>query len=154
MIAIGVDPGKVTGLAWWNSDTNVFHSEETSAPDTVLSCMMNVHSEKRLILGCERFTPRGNSHKMTAQPDALHVIGQVKSLCGLYRNVTWRLQPPSTAKRLTTDATLRRLGWYTPTKDKHANDAARHLMLILLTLESELAYGMLHPDKVVTNLSE
>lgn len=154
MIAIGVDPGKVTGIAWWDSATNKFAAHETDNPNYVLSCFMNLNANERVILGCERFTPRRNSHKMTAQPDALHVIGQVKSLCGLYRNVTWRLQPPSTAKRLTTDATLRRLGWHTPTKDKHANDAARHLMLILLTLEPELAYGMLHPDKVATSLTE
>ena len=78
---------------------------------------------------CESFIPRPGAK--TWQPDAIETIGVLRHLCRWHRH-RFELQAPADAKRFSTDAKLKRLGWYQPTEGGHANDAIRHLLLALV----------------------
>jgi hypothetical protein len=83
------------------------------------------------IVVAERWDSPGRNQPMTAQVDAIETNGAARWIASQY-NATFGLQPRAEAKKVMTDATLRRLGWYVRTKDGHANDAARQLGLALL----------------------
>jgi hypothetical protein len=91
----------------------------------------------RLSIGSERYTiPTGRS-VVTAQQDAIMCNGALDWLSSQYE-VTFVLQPRAEVKKLTTDALLKKLGWYKKTKDSHANDAARHACFHLFVTRPEL----------------
>jgi hypothetical protein len=80
----------------------------------------------------ERWDTAGRSNRpMTAQLAAIETNGAARWITSQY-DATFGLQPRGEAKKVMTDATLRRLGWFKKTKDGHANDAARHVGLALL----------------------
>lgn len=76
---------------------------------------------------CESFTIAAHTAKKTRQYWSLESIGAIRWAC-MKAGVSFTLQSPADAKGFATDAKLKALGWYTPTKDGHANDAARHLL--------------------------
>jgi hypothetical protein len=84
----------------------------------------------RLWMGYERFDITSNTHKMTRQDDALHVIGVCRYLAQKWD--VRLLEPaqqasPTTAER----AKLKALGWWVPGKDD-AQSAAAHLLRYLV----------------------
>jgi len=80
----------------------------------------------------ERWDNIGRSTRpMTTQLAAIETNGAARWISSQY-DATFGLQPRGEAKKVMTDATLRRLGWYKKTKDGHANDAARHIGFALL----------------------
>ena len=83
------------------------------------------------IVACERWDSAGRNRPMTPQVDAIETNGAARWIASQC-NATFGLQSRSEAKKTMSDATLRKLGWFKRTKDGHANDAARHLGLMLL----------------------
>lgn len=143
MIIVGVDPGKITGIAIYVSadefeDPSHGHtivSEEVPAREVgtfLRQWTAGIHS-KNMIWAVEKFIIMPGRPK-TAQPDALLVTGIVQGLAVGSRYVE---QGPGPAKRMCNDQVLKRLGWYTPTKDGHANDAKRHIVLAMATYYQE-----------------
>lgn len=139
MILVGVDPGKVTGIAvWW--DPFVYdNSEKLSDVDTaevesstfVVPVIRRILDDRRpFAIGVERYI---QNPKKSHQPAASEVTGAVKSLCEelLVRCV---YQSPGPAKRAGSTATLKKLGWWTPTPDGHANAALGNMLLLMATV--------------------
>ncbi len=145
MILVGVDPGKVTGIAvWW--DPHVYdNSEKGSDVDTaevesstavvpvirrMLRCDERDYYRRPFAIGVERYIQ--NTRK-THQPAASEVTGAVKSLCEelLVRCV---YQSPGPAKRAGSTNVLKKLGWWTPTPDGHANAALGNMLLLMATV--------------------
>jgi len=90
----------------------------------------------------ERFDTPPGKRVLTAQPDAQKANGAleyVATQCG----VTFRQQSRGDAKKVGSDAVLRRLGWYIKTKDGHANDASRQAAYFLHQHHPELWLNML-----------
>jgi hypothetical protein len=144
MIVIGVDPGKVTGLAVW-CDHRCGSAWHTYAPDTLevedstvvaamLRRMLGEHAGRHPdLMAIERFV---QGSRKTHQPHAQRVTGAVAELA-TELDVKLVYQSPSPALKIAPNALLRRIGWYVPTRDQHANSAQRQVLLVLATFFPE-----------------
>lgn len=127
-----VDPGKMAGIAMLTLPyENVPATWEYSALEAVrfLDDFLGMAGSTKAIVVCESFVPRPGTR--TWQPDALEVIGALRYLSEKHSHV-FELQSPAQAKAFSTDDKLKRIGWYTPTKGGHANDAVRHMLLAVV----------------------
>ena len=143
MIIIGVDPGKVTGLAVW-CDRRC-GSDHPERPDTsevanadvcgaMLRRMLSEHDGvKPNLIAVERFV---QGSRKTRQPDALHVTGAVGGIASEL-GVKVVYQSPSPALKIAPNTLLRRIGWYVASPGQHANAAQRHVLLALATFFPE-----------------
>jgi len=68
---------------------------------------------------------------MSTQVDAIEVNGAARWIASQC-DATFALQSRSEAKRIATNQLLKQLNWRKQTKDGHADDAARHLILTVL----------------------
>lgn len=124
MFIISVDPGLVTGMdlytAGHRETLEVPHAEVGSALRRWNAALSGVH--ERIDMAVERYTMTPGIK--SPQPHALMIMGVCEDHA---RHNSWTLSyyTPGMSKKLCTNDTLRRLGWWTPTKDGHANDARR-----------------------------
>jgi hypothetical protein len=136
---IAVDPGGTTGIATTVFDGDGGWSGFSSREEIHLSGALNwvdlllTHKVANHELVVERFTITPATARMSAQYDALYIIGALMYLAH-ETQVKMTLQPPAGAKRVATNARLEQLGWRNPTKGGHADDAARHLLVRALKL--------------------
>ena len=129
---LAIDPGKMCGVAMRTVRDVVVPPgtwewpawEAVQFVDDVLST-----ADSGINVVVESFVPRPGTR--TWQPDALEVIGAVRWTCLKYHH-EFELQTPAQAKAFSTNEKLKRIGWYSPTKDGHANDAVRHLLLAMV----------------------
>jgi hypothetical protein len=130
-VVLGVDPGKTVGLAVYRAGQ--FHSHQMAAIDAVawMSGWLSGNEERPIVVGIERFT-RGSAtgHHLSAQDDAERVIALVSDMCAAM-DVSVSLQSAADAKKTVPDRQLKAAGWYV-TGRGHANDAARHMGLLLM----------------------
>lgn len=139
MIIIGIDPGNVTGMALWDLEKEAPTQwlEEPSA--TVgnalrkwLDYFVPAHAE--VVLSVEKYTMTPGIK--TAQPAALMVMGVLEDIAQ-FRDIKLDYHLPSTTKKQVSNTMLRKLGWWTPTKDGHANDALRLLLCELSRVDPQ-----------------
>lgn len=127
-LIIGVDPGKVTGLAWLIDD--VFMSSEYSSMNacTTIDSLIRVYGEQdAVIIAVERYNITQQTTKLTRQYDALEVIGVCRWIACLH-DAQFLLQSASGAQRCGNRDVLRTLGWWKPGGD-HLNKAAAQVAL-------------------------
>lgn len=142
MIVISVDPGKVTGVSVW-LDGQV-DNVELPAMESVKHVHAAIRSQQAAgkniegQLVCESYTVNANTVRHKRQYDALEVIGACRYL-SLHYGLEFRLQPPPNRNLIKSD-TLKKLGWWSPSKDKHMIDSAKHLAIACLRL------GILKPE--------
>lgn len=138
MMIIAVDPGAGTGIAYYNTDTDEHWAGEYEyaqvAPKVETLIRYGLRRGYTVKVVCEKYvmTPGRKS----PQPEALMHMGAVEWICrseGV--SLTWQF--PGPAKSTVPDAILRKLGWHRVTKDGHANDAARHVLLWLAHNDTE-----------------
>jgi hypothetical protein len=143
---IGVDPGEVTGVAFYN--VNGFTSVELPGGDA-----MSFISERalkrvplgRLHIGCERWVNRSHVGRMSAQPRAQLLIGALTEFARTQAGVELELQSPGDAQRAVSHSVLKRLQWDRSTRDGHANDAAAQIGLLMLRHFPALWYQLINP---------
>lgn len=134
---IAIDPGKVTGIAVREEGVE-FASSEIPTRAQVYAWLFSlppVGVPTTLIV--ERYDITAQTHKLSAQKDALYLIGAVE-MTAQRIGARFYLSPRS-AKAFATDAKLRHLGWYKPSPGGHQNDAARHLLTYLAQEERDPA---------------
>lgn len=126
---VWLDPGKITGLAWYDIDADRFGSAQYDESELldVLDALISAHPG--IAVGWEMYlqTPR-------SQGDASYSLGEiakVRRLCATRFVTMLKPQPSSTRNLQSTVVFLRRLGWYRPGLG-HANDAACHLFRHLI----------------------
>ena len=132
---IAVDPGKTTGIACL-SDAGHFsafaHSYDV-ALDYVMDSVTNIWIHPKLTVVIEDFIISERSGKTgTAnwrRGMELEFIGAARWMCKKH-DVRFVLQTAQQAKTFSTDAKLKRVGWWTKGTD-HPRDAARHLLLYM-----------------------
>jgi len=134
VIIVGVDPGKVTGLAVWCDGCGMSHPERpdtaevesSTAVGAVLYRMLAEHGSARAnLIAIERFV---QSSRKTRQPHALQVTGEIGALAAnLGIKVVY--QSPGPSVKIASNQRLRELGWYVYSRDQHANAAQRHVLL-------------------------
>jgi hypothetical protein len=131
-VIIGIDPGKVTGLCVAEGDFISPQLLELPAYEAMIYLDQRLRrtGERVHAVVCERYTQQ--SLKITPQYDALEVIGVVRFIT---RQLAARLVLQGRAQRkIVTDDMLRAVGWWKRAGDGHANDAARHTLLFLSTV--------------------
>jgi len=138
-LLIAYDPGKLTGCASCVFDTDTkevsafagVQADPTSVLDGLWQLVQVVPTHLRICVGYERFTITQATTKLSRQYDALDFIGALKWIT---HHCTIDVDPPrdpAAAKGTVSNDKLRRLEFWTPSSE-HANDAARHLVLMLL----------------------
>lgn len=141
MILVGVDPGKVTGIAaWWSPAVydsshrgTPLDTAEVEAAHVTATLRRMLDGERPTLIAVERYKQNG---RKTHQPQAYEVAGAVRSLA---EELTVRCvyQSPSPAQRVGSAARLRQLGWFVKTPGGHANAASGHVLLSLATFYPE-----------------
>jgi hypothetical protein len=120
-----LDPGKITGIATFDTQTRQFHSWEMPDRKHVYAQIDELFFSDFVV--AERYTITGQTAKFSQQLDALYIIGALESHAQIY-GTGFALQSPSQAKSFSTNEKLKHLGWWYATAGGHANDAARHLL--------------------------
>jgi hypothetical protein len=133
-LVLGVlDPGMTTGFVTYHLDSGLFIPEQLNFNDTCMRLMgLAVEHAANLIVVSESFRITMQTAKNTQAPWSLELIGVARMVSRLYTGRELHMQDPSSAKRFSSDAKLKHMGWYNSGKG-HANDASRHLLLTLAT---------------------
>ena len=129
---IAVDPGKVSGVALWHPDIPVQIKADELLPLEVLGLVCQLDDKYDTTVVTEKFTISERTIKTALSLDALDINGWL-TLESQRKNFELVMQTPAQAKAFATDDKLKALDWYERTKDGHANDAARHLLVYLIT---------------------
>lgn len=130
---IAVDPGKMCGLIVVNEvdGRTVLHAE-LSPYETVETVWSMLHGTQPLTVVSERFVITPQTHKHTRQYDAIETIGALRYVCRR-TDTDFELQSREVKDRVKNE-TLKLLGWWKPTLDGHANDAAKHAFAAFMRL--------------------
>lgn len=146
-LIIGVDPGKMTGLAWLID--GVFLSVDLPALDACnkVSQLLQSRDGRSAILAIERYNITAQTIKLTRQYDALETIGVCRWLAHIH-GVQFILQAASTAQRCGNRDVLRTLGWWKPGGD-HLNKAAAQVALAYQTTSPLEFTRRLEPGMII-----
>ena len=129
---IAMDPGKTSGWAMWDNHGHHFESGE----DDFYHMAQRLHVAGKMMadklhIVTEAFLITVNTAKNTQATWSLELNGVAKYVSMAYCDAEATVQLQSAAKRFGSDDRLKSLGWHKPGKG-HANDAARHLLLLLV----------------------
>jgi hypothetical protein len=125
---VGIDPGKASGFASYDSDTGVFFSNEYATTVLYRKLERMVWAEMKPEFIIERFDINAGTVKKTAQPEAAGVIAVLEYLCIVGHANMYRSS--RTRKGYATNRKLKALGWFKG-GEGHSDDAARHLLAFL-----------------------
>ena len=131
-VVLAIDPGKMSGIAVWRDHAPaLITTDELNVNDTI-QFAVNMHKHNHdLEIVSEKFTISERTIKTSLSLDALDINGWLKLQGYRWSVVVDLSQTPTSAKKFATDAKLKTLDWFERTKDGHANDAARHLLVYL-----------------------
>lgn len=139
-LVIGGDTGLSVGYcALWDTERIAYGQAEPNDAIAAIVDLMREHAQKPdtwVTLALERFTISKRTAHMTQQPQALEVIGALRSHAHQL-GVVVMLQEIAPAKIIAPNALLRKLGWYLKGSDvgapdaDDANDATRQALLWL-----------------------
>lgn len=133
MITIAIDPGLVSGVALISSEWANPMVEEIRGRENLYDWFMErfaAYAKVELEVVVESYHITHRTPQLSAQYDALYIIGAVELLCRS-DNRKMFLQSPAT-KGFGNNKKLQALGWWFPSTGGHGNDACRHLMLHLV----------------------
>jgi len=133
MMILGIDPGGTTGLAMldvrspreWSIETREMPADE--ALDWLHWELL--HSGDVDLVAIERFFISARTARLSAQHDAIEIIGAVRMCCRATDTDMVR-QSPADAKTVWPDHRLQSAG--ITVRGEHARDAARHAALASL----------------------
>lgn len=130
MITIAIDPGLVTGTAIMATGewAHPINEEITGRSNFYewLTAKFSWYSGEELEVVIETFEITRKTGMLTAQYDALYIIGATEFLCAADHRHLF-MQSPA-LKAFGSNNKLKALGWYAPSTGGHANDANRHLL--------------------------
>lgn len=136
---LAIDPGLVTGWACLVPETGQFVAQQTEGRhEFYRQFEAAIAGGTTLEVVAEKYTITARTAQLTAQYDALYILGMLDYLCEKV-GISLTLQTPAQAKGFATDTKLKAVEWYTPTKGGHANDAARHLLTYVASRKQLLA---------------
>lgn len=127
---IWCDPGKLTGMAWYDYDSTAFGSWQYDYADLdhKLNDFAGAGLLPRLQIGYERYIRLPGGYG-----EPVHSMKAIDLIEATAVHYGFEVLPPRPAesRKLGRPAFLKLLGWWKPGKD-HANDAAQHLLAHLL----------------------
>lgn len=155
---IGVDPGTTTGI--FAASVSIvdtlrgrevrtdFRAYELDASKAFAMMQLQLDRLRDPTVVCERYIVTQRTARLTQQPAALEMIGALRQLCA-DRGVHFVLQMKSDAARIAKNAVLKRIGWYQSGQD-HANDAARHALLGLASVDPPVFNALLTFGSIIS----
>lgn len=139
MYYIAVDPGKVSGVAIYEEGVCTGYEIPAAFTAQFVEERMRTRWDLPWETACERYTITPGPK--TSQDDALKVMGALEYVCQV-RAIPFVYYTPGIGKSKCDNALLRKLGWWQPTKDGHANDAKR-IMIAHLSVRVPEVYARL-----------
>ena len=128
---VAIDPGKISGIAVYDGSSQ-FRTYEYDVQSTIRfvdNVWYQLHGDIEVV--SEKFTISEKTIKTSLSTDALDINGWLR-IESERLGFPYKEQPvQKSANSFASDDKLKAVGWHTPTKDGHANDAARHLMVYL-----------------------
>lgn len=135
---VGVDPGGTTGIfsvivsenAEGDTGTLTSWTQVTRDAEVTIGYMLLTMKEcgipaNRLNVAIEKYIITQRTAKLTRQPAALEVTGEIKALARRHDARVWEFTA-SNAKKFASDELLERVGWIGRGRSqRHARDAAR-----------------------------
>jgi len=149
-LIIGIDPGKVTGVAKHFTDSkNISHhkfEDKMALYEFVLSAITRTHELRMgVVLAVERYT-MGNTTR-SAQPDALEIIGVMRWFAH-HEGANFMLQGAADASKVGSRLNLIRAGWWVPgDPDQHRNKASAQVAYALMRRYPHLWLTLIGSDK-------
>jgi hypothetical protein len=132
-VVVAVDPGKMTGIAIFYVESGDFVSLECNFIDTCRHLLeIAAKYRDKMILIVESFIIGPNTAKNTQAPWSLELIGVCRCISQVWCDRDVHVSQQSAAMRFSSNTRLKHVGWYKPGKG-HGNDAARHLLLVMVT---------------------
>lgn len=137
MIILSIDPGNVTGIAWYNT----VHADERPEVGEIDGGLFgfidwwveNVAPQGIDQLFVEDFIIRPDTHKKTREPAAYELLGWIKGECHRLGTPCEPIGPaehtPFSDYKLKRKSKIVRLGWSARSKDMHADSAQSILLL-------------------------
>lgn len=128
---LAVDPGKATGVAFYDSENGRFWSAEVPEGTVGFAHWWDKIGYLTLpsVVICEKFTIGAKSGFITSQYDALEINGFLRGTCAI-NGIEFKQQLVSGVKAFSTNDKLRTLGWFKAGAG-HADDASRHMLAFL-----------------------
>jgi hypothetical protein len=150
VVFCGVDPGESVGVAAIYRGERLFAEQLPRDPARALLRGWFVEWAElgyEVIVACERYVITQRTVRLTRQPAALEVTGQVRA-DALDLGFEFVQYPPSTSKRLVSNDRLRRLGLYTPRAPdapdaNDVNDAMRQALTAMALRRPSAFAGLL-----------
>jgi hypothetical protein len=142
---IGVDPGKLTGLALLHGDSLT----RVVAPVPEVEDILRVWLASEVVtdVAIERFVITRNTARKTQQLDAIKVSGIVENLVMHVDHHRVVYQNMSDAKRFGNPQLMRALGWWeTGRHSSHKNDATSQVLKLLADRYPDWVHLHVTPD--------
>ncbi len=154
IIVVGIDPGKSTGLAALRNGKLDLARQVNGreALRYLIDYFATVSPTDAVTIAYERFTLRNVLRVHSPQPDAMYVIGMLRTIADQYHYdlVSFR---PDVTKSFASNALLRRLGLYVSPRQvdqrdaNDVNDAVRLCLVVLAHRHATLYRSMLSTDQ-------
>lgn len=137
VVVIGVDPGKLTGIAtFWGGEFRGTHEVPAAKVGTWIEDYCEVMSRDPrpierpyFLFAVERYQIGGDTVKKTRQPDAMLVTGMVQSAAGRFHGMMTQ-QNASDAKKIGKPSALSQVPGYVKVTD-HRLDASSQVYMAL-----------------------
>ena len=134
---IAFDPGGTTGVAVYHHGLDAVRSFQIEGGrEGFWEWARNHGITHGGPVVCEDYIINAGTASKSQQTDPLRIAGYLEGLCRM-AGTEFVLQTPAQAKRFASDDKLKHLGWWNPTTGGHANDAARHLLTYMVTVEKD-----------------
>ncbi len=150
---IGVDPGGTTGIAVLRLEgLESFDSYELREDQVLLTLEMEFHDIQRRgsypLIAVEKFITGMHTGRHTRQPAVTRLETNIQSFAVTTFGADFMYITPtaSEAKRFTNEH-LRYLGWWKSKMD-HANDAARHVLFMLVQRHPDVIERLFRDYKI------
>jgi len=134
MMYVGLDAGGVSGVAVLEHGKKVPEFYELGDHETIMLLAKLMQRGTPTTIFYEKFVISQRTLKTTIQYETLNINGWVYYEAARLKYVNTKGYTAAQSKAFSTDDKLLINGWYHPTKDGHANDAARVLLLGMVTL--------------------
>lgn len=127
----GIDPGLVTGLAVWDTETGKLNGMTGELAPSLLYEWLYTSGNLLQAVQCEFFTISSRTIKTKVDYNALHLIGAIK-FAAYFHGFELAFSNPDQVKSTFPDAALKQAGMLPKAQNGHARDAARHLARYLV----------------------
>jgi hypothetical protein len=137
ILFIGVDPGLISGVAWWSRGSTIQHFVGSPMDTcTQVRDVIDQHTDLgfKTVMSVERYT-MGSSTR-TQQPDALKIIGVMQWFEFIIPTVKMIVNGAADAATIGSRENLTKIGWWLKADpDQHRNRASAQVAKAVIDID-------------------